>query len=116
MKIVKKIKETSKYIITGLTTLLYALFFNVLTVHATNIESSKFYTGTKKLIEDSTKALLILAPIITVIMVIYFFVRRGMCDEMDTKKWNSRIIAAIVCGIGAVSASLLVNLFSAYYS
>ena len=50
------------------------------------------------------------------VLIIYFFIRRSAADEMDQKKWNSKIVVAIVSWIGAVIASATLNLISRYSS
>jgi hypothetical protein len=47
--------------------------------------------------------------------VIYYFIRKSMADEMDHRKWDSRITTAIICCIGVVSASLIINVLVSYY-
>ena len=42
-------------------------------------------------------------------------IRRGMADEMDQKKWNNRIVVAVVSCIGAVLGSATLNLILGYY-
>lgn len=80
-----------------------------------NIGSSKLATGTEQLIKDATSWLLIVAPLVTVVAVIYYLIRKTVSDEIDHKKWNSRISAAIICCIGVVAASLMINLIVGYY-
>jgi hypothetical protein len=80
-----------------------------------NIGSSKLATGTEQLIKDATSWLLIVAPLVTVVAVIYYFIRKTVSDEIDHKKWNARISTAIVCCIGVVAASLIINLIVGYY-
>ncbi len=84
-------------------------------VFADDVQNSKLATGTQKLVTDLTTWLMILAPAVTVLCVIYFLIRRGMSDDMDHKKWNSRITVAIVSSIGAVLAAVIVNLIVGYY-
>lgn len=84
------------------------------TVHA-NIASSKIATGTVKLVSDATSWLLVIAPSVSVLLIIYYLIRKGMSDEMEHKKWNSRIIVTIVSCIGAVVASVLINVLVGYY-
>lgn len=82
---------------------------------AGNIKDSKLVTGTEKLIGDITTWLMILAPIVAGLLIIYFCIRRSAADEMDTKKWNNRIIVAIVSCIGAVLGSATLNIIIGYY-
>jgi purine-cytosine permease-like protein len=77
--------------------------------------NSKIAEGVKNLITDITKWLLIISPIATVLFVIYYLIRKGMADEMEHKKWNSRIVTAVICGIGAVIASVTLNMLIAYF-
>jgi len=84
-------------------------------VSASDIGSSKLATGTEKLITDVTTWLLVVAPLVTVVAVIYYFIRKTVSDEMDHKKWNTRISTAIICCIGVVAASLIINLIVGYY-
>lgn len=84
-------------------------------VSANSIQDSKLATGTEKLIGDVTTWLMILAPVVTGLLIIYFFIRRSAADEMDTKKWNNRIIVAVVSCIGAVLGSALLNVIIGYY-
>lgn len=60
--------------------------------YAADIGSSKLAEGTKKLVQDATSWMLVLAPITAVLCIIYFFIRRSAADEMDQKKWNNRIV------------------------
>ena len=84
-------------------------------VFAGAIGSSKLATGTESLIKDATTWLLVVAPLVTVVAVIYYFIRKTVSDEMDHKKWDSRISTAIICCIGVVAASLIINLIIGYY-
>ena len=80
-----------------------------------SIGTSKLATGTEKLVKDVTSWLLVVAPLVTVVAVIYYLIRKTVSDEIDHKKWNTRISTAIICCIGVVVASLLINLIVSYY-
>ena len=84
-------------------------------VFADDIQNSNIAKGTQKLIGDLTTWLMVLAPIVTVLLVIYFCIRRAAADEMDQKKWNNRIMVAVISCIGAVLGSAIVNLIIGYY-
>jgi len=60
-------------------------------IYAGNVQNSKLVKGTEKLIQDLATWLLVLAPIVGGLLIIYFFIRRSASDEMDQKKWNNRI-------------------------
>ena len=82
---------------------------------AGGIQGSKIVTGTEKLIGDVTTWLMVLAPVVAGLLIIYFCIRRSAADEMDTKKWNNRIVVAVVSCIGAVLGSATLNLIIGYY-
>ena len=73
--------------------------------YAAGVEDSQIVTGTEQLIGDLTTWLMVLAPVVSGLLIIYFCIRRGMADEMDQKKWNNRIVVAVVSCIGAVLGS-----------
>lgn len=91
------------------------LFFNVQSVYASGVGNSKLATGTEALITDVTTWLMVIAPIVGGLLVIYFFIRRSGSDEQDQKRWNNRITTAIVSTIGAVLGSAIINLIAGYY-
>ncbi|MEK4261883.1 Mbov_0395 family pilin-like conjugal transfer protein [Paenibacillus sp. FSL L8-0499] len=94
----------------------WALIINSQSAYASgDIRGSKLVTGTEKLIGDVTTWLMILAPVVAGLLIIYFCIRRSAADEMDTKKWNNRIIVAIVSCIGAVLGSATLNVIIGYY-
>ena len=91
------------------------LFLNVQSAFADGIGDSKLATGTEALITDATIWLMLIAPIVGGLLVIYFFIRRSGSDEQDQKRWNNRITTAIVSTIGAVLGSAIINLIAGYY-
>ncbi len=82
---------------------------------ASGIGGSKLATGTEKLINDVTSWLLIVAPLVTVVAVIYYLIRKTVSDEIDHKKWNTRISTAVICCIGVVVASVIIKVIVGYY-
>lgn len=80
-----------------------------------DIGSSDLAKGTEKLLKDATTWLMIIVPLVTVLVVIYYLIRRAAADEMDHKKWNSRITTAVISCIVAVAASALLNMLTAYF-
>ncbi|WP_218571259.1 Mbov_0395 family pilin-like conjugal transfer protein [Paenibacillus oralis] len=90
-------------------------FSSVSSAFASDIKGSKLATGTEKLINDVTTWLMILSPVVSGVLIIYFFIRRSAADEMDQKKWNNRIIAAVISCIGAVLGSATLNIIIGYY-
>ena len=82
---------------------------------ADGVSGSQIAQGTQQLIQDVTTWLMILAPIVAGLLIIYFCIRRSAADEKDVKKWNNRIIVAIVSCIGAVLGSATLNIIIGYY-
>ena len=71
--------------------------------------SSTIATGVKSLIQDVTSWIMIILPIITIVAIVYFAIRRALADEMDGKQWGKRITTALVCCVVGLVASALVN-------
>ena len=112
MKLLKIFKNRVRDILAYAVMLSAVLCTNV---SAADIAGSKIATGTTKLISDATSWLLVIAPSVSVLLIIYYLIRKGMSDEMEHKKWNSRIVVTIVSCIGAVVASVLINVLVGYY-
>lgn len=93
---------------------LTSLFFYTNTCFAT-LQESSIVTGTEALISDLTSWLLILAPVLTVLLVGYFFLRKAASDEMETRKWDNRIKIALISCVGVIVASGLINVIMSYY-
>ncbi len=85
------------------------------TAYASGISQSRLAKGTENLIGDATTWLMILAPVVAGLLIIYFCIRRSAADEMDQKKWNNRIVVAVVSCIGAVIGSATLNIIISYY-
>lgn len=112
-KIKTKIKKNLKVIEKiGLATT--SLLFYTNTCFA-GVGDSKLATGTTNLINDLTNWLLIVAPILTVLLVGYYLLRKSASDEMDSKRWDTRIKIALICCIGVVVASGLITIIIGYY-
>lgn len=85
------------------------------TAYAAGVSNSQIVKGTEKLIGDVTTWLMVLAPVVAGLLIIYFCIRRSAADEMDQKKWNNRIVVAVVSCIGAVLGSATLNIIIGYY-
>lgn len=96
-------------------TALAVSFMTAMPARAADINSSTIVTGTEKLIGDLTTWLMVLAPVVAGLLIIYFCIRRSAADEMDQKKWTNRITVAVVSCIGAVLGSATLNLILGYY-
>jgi ABC-type molybdate transport system permease subunit len=111
----KKLMSKKRYIVSLMLSAYFTLAASTPAYAAGGIGGSPIVTGTEKLIGDVTTWLMVLAPIVAGLLIIYFCIRRSAADEMDQKKWNTRIIAAIVSCIGAILGSATLNLIIGYY-
>ena len=102
-----RLKQTVRAVGVGIATLT-ASFFMSAPAYAAGVQDSQIVKGTEKLVGD-------VAPVVAGLLIIYFCIRRGMADEMDQKKWNNRIVVAVVSCIGAVLGSATLNLILGYY-
>ena len=93
----------------------YLMLTVTMSAYASDVGSSNIVKGTEKLIGDVTTWLMVLAPVVAGLLIIYFCIRRSAADEMDTKKWNNRIVVSIVSCIGAILGSATLNLIIGYY-
>ncbi len=122
MKTIDQWKKRVRTMGLTMTTAFYMLMNHVTIAYAesektgTSVKDSKLATGTEKLIKDLTAWLMVLAPIVAGLLIIYFCIRRSAADEIDTKKWNNRIAVAVVSCIGAVLGSATLNIVIGYYS
>lgn len=71
--------------------------------------------GFIKLLNDALTVLLVLAPLAGGVCVVFFLIRRSAADEMDQKKWNNRIVTAVISTIGAVVGVSLLNMLLGYF-
>jgi len=110
------IKRHSKKIVAAATSFLLVTLPHSIAYASGDIGNSAFAKGFQKLLDDLTKWLIIIAPIVTGCLLIYLFIRRGAADEHEQKQWNKRIISALVCGVLAVGASLVIQMFNGYFS
>lgn len=80
-----------------------------------DLAKSQLATGLKKLIEDLGTYLILIAIPAGTAVVAYCFIRRGMADEMDHKKWTNRITVTVISTIGAVVAGVIITVVGAYF-
>lgn len=111
-----KLTNSFKRKIKGIAAAVAVAVYTLTTTAYADIAGSKIATGTVKLVSDATSWLLVIAPSVSVLLIIYYLIRKGMSDEMEHKKWNSRIVVTIVSCIGAVVASVLINVLVGYYN
>lgn len=110
----KNLKQRYKSITASLMSALI-MAQTTITAHASSITDSQIVKGTEKLIGDATTWLMILAPVVAGMLIIYFCIRRSAADEMDQKKWNNRIMVAVISCIGAVLGSATLSVIISYY-
>lgn len=114
----KKARETWDHLrrkLAAITIMAYIMLASPQHAFAIEVGDSQIVKGTEKLISDLTTWLMVLAPVVAGLLIMYFFIRRSAADEMDQKKWNNRIVVAIVSCIGAVLGSATLNLILGYY-
>jgi purine-cytosine permease-like protein len=112
---IKQLKKKARNLLKTICGTLGVMMMSTVPVMADTVQDSQIVKGTEKLIQDVTTWLMVLAPIVGVLLIIYFFIRRSAADEIDQKKWNNRIVTVIVSVIGAVLASATLNLIIGYY-
>ncbi len=64
-------------------TTLTAAAMTAVPASAADVKDSNIVKGTEKLIGDVTTWLMILAPVVAGMLIIYFCIRRSAADEMD---------------------------------
>lgn len=114
-KFISVIKNVKKELVI-MASIVYVAIITRVPALAAGVSDSQIAKGTEKLIQDVTTWLMVLAPVIAGLLIIYFCIRRSAADEMDQKKWNNRIVAAVVSCIGAVLGSATLNLIIGYYN
>ena len=109
-----RLKQTVRAAGAGIATLA-ASFFMSAPAYAAGVQDSEVVKGMEKMVGDVTSWLRVLAPVVAGLLIIDICIRRGMADEMDQKKWNNRIVVAVVSCIGAVLGSATLNRILGYY-
>ncbi len=72
-------------------------------------------SGTMSLISDvSSFAQKVIAGA-GVIATVYCFIRKAMADDVDQKKWQSRIITSVIATVGGLIAATIINAIGGYY-
>ena len=90
------------------------IVFNT-TVFASGITSFAGFTGTQRLLQDATTAALVLLPIITALLIVYFNIRKSGAEQQEQTMWSKRIRTAVFCLIFGELAAAFVNFISSYY-
>ncbi len=97
--------------------LLCFLLMNSDVVFATNdIEKSKIYTGTEKLIKDAFRAGQILALLVGALVILYLLSKKQIEDEVDSKVTKKRIKGVVIVVIITVLLVEILNSILGYYT
>jgi len=81
-----------------------------------SLESSTIVQGTKNLLNDASKALLVILPIAAGAAIIFCAIRRMMSDEHEIPTWNKRMAGIAVAAVIGVCASAIISVVTGYYS
>lgn len=77
---------------------------------------SKIVEGTKNLLNDAMKVMLVIIPIAGGLLVAFFALRMAMSDEHDKISWKKRITVVIICTIIGLLASTIITVITGYYT
>ena len=108
-------KRLAKILAVALAIMLVFTGYCLATEGTGGINNTTLVTGTQKLITDLTNWALVVSPILTALLIVYYLIRKSAADEMDGKRWDSRVRIAAICCIGVVIASGLINVIIGYY-
>lgn len=111
----KKVFAYGKKVVMKLSIMCFSMLIGIHEALADGLESSVIVTGTQQLINSAMNVILVIAPIAGGLIIGYLCIRRGMSDEQEHKMWNKRISIAVVSTIGAVLASVIINVILSYY-
>lgn len=108
----KKIADKTKYF--ALMSWLFLL--NAKITYAGSLESSKLVTGTKKLFEDASKVIMLLAPVLGGVMAGWqLLMMQSAEDEQDIRTRKKKIKIVITATIGVFLISTMLNLLIGYF-
>lgn len=79
------------------------------------VENTKVVTGTKRLLDDLSKVLIIVGIPVGIVCIGYFGLRMSAADEQDKKGWKNRILVAIIGTIIVVSSGAILKALVSYY-
>lgn len=112
----KKLEKVKARVAAAITAVISALTLSVTAfAEGGGLGSSTLATGMTNLLKDASTVLLGLAAVVGTVCIIYFCIRRSAADEMDQKKWNNRIVTAVVSTVGAVIATSLLSVITGYF-
>lgn len=72
-------------------------------------------SGTVQLIDDVSSAMQAIVAVAGGASVCYCFIRKSMADDVDQKKWQSRIITSVIATVGGLLTTTIINIVAGYY-
>jgi len=109
---VKSIKER----ITNMAIMTAVMFFSLQKrALAGSLEDTKLVTGTQELLDDVATVIMILAVPAGVALLSYFLFRKNGADEMDQKKWDTRMKISVGATIAIFLVSGTLKALLSYY-
>jgi len=105
----KRINEHLK-LYTAIAVFFLAICTYGLNTFAGDLADTQLVKGSMKLGNDITTILLIASPIVGILCIIYFQIRKGAADEQDQKQWHNRTVTTITCIIVAVTISGVIKI------
>ena len=90
-----RLKQTVRAVGVGIATLT-ASFFMSAPAYAAGVQDSQIVKGTEQLIGDVTTWLMVLAPVVAGLLIIYFCIRRGM-TAFNTRELDAFIEELVRC-------------------
>lgn len=73
-------------------------------------------SGTINLINDIASALQKIVGIAGAAACCYCFIRKSMADDVDQKKWQSRIITCVIATVGGLISTTIISVVAGYYA
>lgn len=111
-KIIKKFKNKC----TLLHCLILSLFIQIDTVFGASLTNNNITNGLKKLVTDATNVLMGLSSGIAITMIIFYLIKKKLCqDEMESKQYNKKIIAVLICFVIIMSIGTVMQVLSSYF-
>lgn len=113
-KIIKKTKNSAKNVFKKIAYIITIIIY-VQKNYASSIMNFKGITGTTRLLNDLSAALLVISPLLAVVLTIYFSMRKGAAEAQEQTMWEKRKRTLWISCAGAFLASGIIQLIQAYY-
>lgn len=116
MKNRKKLQNITKkswvFIFVFVTTI---IILNPELIYAGGLSSSKAVTGTKNLLQDATKVVTILAPIVAGVMAGWNGLKLSSADDDEVKPIKKKIKICVIGGVVALIGGTMIQVILNYY-